>query len=221
VAQPTLGRIAGDLFATGLLVHDAADSQRPDAQVLRAQVLQLLDAFVKHPAAQAAPQDEVDAARFALVAWLDETLGKSDWSGRTQWEASLLQLEQYNTNRAGNEFFQRLAALRPDQNAAREVYFLCLALGFGGQYTGHEAERLAIMQQQYELLRAAHRARDVTSLTPLAPPAYELEIDIEPPSRRGLLTIVLGWSLVAALVFGALWGLLYWQAMQVPIPEGM
>lgn len=221
MAQPTLGRIAGDLFATGLLVHDAPESQRPDPQVLRAQVLQLLDAFVKHPGAQQVPQDEVDAARFALVAWIDETLGKSDWSGRAQWEASLLQLEQYNTNRAGNEFFQRLAALRPDQNHAREIYFLCLALGFGGQYTGHEAERLSIMQQQYELLRAAHRARDVSAMVPLAPPAYDLEIDIEPPSRRGLLSIVLGWGIVAAIVFGTLWGLLYWQAMQVPLPGGV
>ena len=221
MGDQSLGRIAGNFLASGLLVQSSASSTLPAADALRNQFLGLLDQFSKHPDAARCPPDEVELARFALVAWLDEVVGSAEWPGSEQWNSELLQLQLYRTNRAGNEFYERLAAMRPDQNDAREIYFLCLALGFQGQYAGHEGDRQAILRQQYEMLRAAGRARDSAALAPLAPSAYEVDIELEPRKRRGLLTLVLGWSGIAAVTFGALWGALYWMAQGVPLPPGM
>src|SRR5262249_45923540 len=79
--------------------------------------------------------EDYQDALFAVVAWVDETIIKcSDWVHHRQWKANPLQLEKYGTRNAGEELFERLARLRLDQKGIREVYYLCLSLGFHGQY---------------------------------------------------------------------------------------
>jgi len=216
----SLGRIAGDLFACVQLFGEALDAQRPSVPALRNQILSLLDAFAKNPYAQQVPADEVEEARFALVAWADETILRSNWSGREDWLRELLQLQLFRTNRAGDEFYDHLARLRPDQHHAREVYFLCLALGFEGRYAGHDAERAELMRQQFELLRVSGHALDVATVTPLAPSAYELEIHVRGGAGKRLWPVLATWIGGATGVFALLWVLLRWLAAGVPVPPG-
>jgi type VI secretion system protein ImpK len=216
----SLGRIAGDLLAYVQLFGEAADAQRPSAPALRNQILSLLDAFAKDPHAQQIPADEVEEARFALVAWADETILRSSWSGREDWLRDLLQLQLFRTNRAGDEFYDHLARLRADQHHAREIYYLCLALGFEGRYAGHDAERAELMRQQFELLRASGHALDLATVTPLAPPAYELAIHVRGRGGKRLWPVLLAWIGAAAAVFGLLWVSLRWLAAGVPAPPG-
>ena len=114
------GRLASDFIGAALLFREAPEEHRPDPSALRNHLLALLDGFMRHPAAQAIPE-EAEEARFALVAMADEMIIVSGWSGSEQWRKDSLQLAMYRTNRAGDEFYDHLAKLRPDQNQAREV----------------------------------------------------------------------------------------------------
>ncbi len=128
--------------------------------------------------------------------------------------------ELFRTNRAGDEFYDHLARLRADQHHAREIYYLCLALGFEGRYAGHDAERAELMRQQFELLRASGHALDLATVTPLAPPAYELAIHVRGRGGKRLWPVLLAWIGAAAAVFGLLWVSLRWLAAGVPAPPG-
>jgi type VI secretion system protein ImpK len=220
VSQPHLGRIAGDFIATVLLFESAPEAQRPESGVLRSRLLGALDQIAKHPGMQAIPADEFEQARFALVVWADEVVLRSEWRGRDEWFQDTLQLQLFRTNRGGNEFYERLELLRPEQNHAREIYFLCLCMGFEGQWAGHEPERRQIIQQQYEILRASGHAVEIAAASPLAPPAYDLEIDVGDGGGRGLSRIFLSWTGAALAIFGALWLILIWASSRMPTPPG-
>lgn len=77
---------------------------------------------------------EVDDALYAVVAWADEMLLAAAWDGAAQWQRHLLQRRYFDVHTAGVGFFERLDRLGAQQNDVREVYFLCLGLGFGGRY---------------------------------------------------------------------------------------
>ncbi len=74
---------------------------------------------------------------FAVVAWADEILLATPWTGAEEWKRLLLQKRYFNLSSAGVEFFTRLEALGAQQLAVREVYFFCLSMGFAGRY-GHD-----------------------------------------------------------------------------------
>jgi type VI secretion system protein ImpK len=80
------------------------------------------------------PRDEYDQARFALCAWVDEAILGSSWQHKNRWLNDQLQRLHYNTTDAGEEFFERLSNIGLHQRDVREVYYLCLALGFSGRY---------------------------------------------------------------------------------------
>jgi type VI secretion system protein ImpK len=78
--------------------------------------------------------EDFNAARFAVTAWVDEELLRSPWRDKKGWPSEKLQRVYYNTNNAGEEFFQRLNEIAPDRKDVLEVYAACLALGFRGRY---------------------------------------------------------------------------------------
>ncbi len=73
-------------------------------------------------------------ALFAVCAWIDESILCSSWPERAKWGQQQLQRIYFNTTRAGEEFFTRLAALDEGAKSVREVYDYCLALGFKGRF---------------------------------------------------------------------------------------
>jgi type IV/VI secretion system ImpK/VasF family protein len=75
--------------------------------------------------------EQADGAAFAVAAWIDEIMARNP----TWLTGSIpLQVTMFNTNNAGNEFFQHLSALKQDQDELREVYYHALLCGFVGQY---------------------------------------------------------------------------------------
>jgi type VI secretion system protein ImpK len=207
-------------MATVLLVAESPAEQSVDPSQLRAQLLDQLSAIGSHPVAVSLEAQEFDDARFALVAWADEIVQASHWPGRDQWGQDLLQQQLFRTNRGGDEFYERLGRLRPDQNAARHIYFLCLVLGFEGQLVGEDAQLRALIQQQYDFLRAAGQAKDLLSMEVLSPEAYQVEVHLEPPSSGTLLRVLLQWGGGALLLLLLLWGVLSLFAVRVPLPPG-
>ena len=205
----SLGRAAGDLFTFVQLFRDAPDTARPPIEQLKPQIQKLLDAAIRSPAAATLDPQEVEAARFALVAWIDETILSSSWSGRDRWGAELLQMEIFRTNTGGDEFYQRLNALAPNENQAREVFYLCLVSGFEGAMYDQASERQALKAELYETLRVAGLAKDVSSERYLSSGAYNLAIEVSGSTARGVGPAVFAWFGGTALAFGlfvlALW----------------
>lgn len=91
------------------------------------------------------PPEDGDSALFAVVAWVDETIMNSRWEHREKWQRELLQRKLYNITDAGEKFFERLNAIGSHQTDVREVYYLCLAMGFKGQYC-HQGDEVLIDQ---------------------------------------------------------------------------
>ena len=216
----SLARLCGDLIGYVQVFAEAPNQRRPSAVELRGQIMRLLDGIAKHPDGQGIPQDELDEARFALVAWTDEMILRSNWPARDEWLQDLLQIQLYRTNRAGEEFYEHLERLRPDQNHARAVYFLCLALSFEGRYASSPAERAQIMRQQHDMLRVAGHAADVATTSPLAPPAYQLAIRVTGGGGRAVWPIVVTWLAGALGVVVLGWALLRYFAYHVAAPPG-
>ncbi len=221
MASPRLPRIAGELFGSMALFQRAPERERPSVPALRSHLLGLLEAIAKDPRSQAIPHSDLEEARFALVAWMDEVVLRSDWSGRDAWEREPLQLQLFRTNRAGDEFYEHLERLAPGQTAAREIYFFCLALGFEGGYVGHDADRRALMVRHYEMLRVAGCALDAASEEYLSPGAYDVAIFLPRAAGASLWPRLLLLGAVVGAVLGLFWVVLYFTAGRVALPPGV
>jgi type IV/VI secretion system ImpK/VasF family protein len=219
VRRPT--RAARDLAAF-VSAFGAGDAGRElSASALNNQLLGMLDRFAKSDDLAELQPDDVNECRFALVAWIDEVIHRSNWPGRAEWAAEPLQKRLYRTSRAGNEFYEHLQRLRPDQLRVREIYLLVLTLGFEGQYSDQPAERRALIAHQYETLRAARVVLESDREPSLTPSAYELEIDL--PARGGgqLVRTLVGIAVGLVVIYAAGWITLYFVAASVPLPRGM
>jgi type VI secretion system protein ImpK len=218
--EADLVRAASEIFSAVLLFQAAPESQRPALGALRSQLLALLDDFAKSSAAQQARAADLEEARFALVAWIDETVNVAGWASSAEWERDPLQLQLFGTTRAGVEFFEHLDKLRPENADALTVYFYCLALGFRGTYAGREGDRQHILRRTHEKLRKVERALDLAREKRLTPAAYK--VDIELAGRRGsrLLRGLLWVAAGTLVVFTVLWGVLTLFAFRVPLPGG-
>lgn len=104
------------------------------ADSLRQQVFELLRTFVTRCRDAGIPDTETAEARYAIVAFVDDQVLKSDWPGRAEWQNSPLQLHFFREFAAGENFFHRMRGLtqRQEPMFALEVYYLCLSLGFVG-----------------------------------------------------------------------------------------
>jgi len=120
-----------DVAAYVVQFRQTALDQTQTFAPVQARVMALLSA--SRTAAAGYSEEDYDEARFAVCAWIDEALTSAAWSGQADWHDSPLQLKFYQTRDAGAQFFERLERLTPRQDPVREVYYLCLALGFKGR----------------------------------------------------------------------------------------
>jgi type VI secretion system protein ImpK len=114
------------------------------------------------------PPRQVQDVKFALVAFLDETVlsPQNNFPYREEWERKPLQLEYFKEHLAGVKFFERLDRMLADIEAEAdvvEVYYLCLLLGFKGKYNIYllEGELKGVVENVAEKLRQIDRLRPV------------------------------------------------------------
>jgi type VI secretion system protein ImpK len=119
---------------------------------------------------------EIDDARYALIAFLDEAIQRSDDPNKSAW--SPLQAKMYAQAVAGEGVFDRLKTLRtrrdsPDLADVLEIYYLCFLLGYEGRYAAAEHEKLeALMddlREQIERLRGPQPPLSPEGAFPLQP----------------------------------------------------
>lgn len=127
---------------TAYFMRSVAHRQQPFEQV-QADIRRLLsESEVRSRQCEASPED-FDLARFAVCAWVDEMILASDWRHRDRWQREQLQRIYYHTADAGEQFFERLNNLGFQHRDVRELYYLCMSLGFMGKYI-HEGDEFLL-----------------------------------------------------------------------------
>lgn len=109
-------------------------SKQPPFDQVKADIRRLLSESESRCGGGAFSQEDYDLARFAICTWIDEAFLGSSWKEKNRWQGEQLQRVYYNTTDGGEIFFERLNSLGPHQRDVREVYYLCLAMGFIGRY---------------------------------------------------------------------------------------
>lgn len=157
------------------------------------------------------PADIFESAKFAVVAYIDELLLCSDWEKKSEWQHEPLQRVYFNTTSAGAEFYDRLNVLNkfgPDRDV-REVYALCLGLGFRGKYFRGEDRKAYedVKAFNLSLLLPDEAQRNIDSAT-LFPFAYKGHSDAKKDGykpRLSIYPILIGVPVVVVVVMTLLY----------------
>jgi type VI secretion system protein ImpK len=84
-------------------------------------------------------------AQYIMVSLADETFINLNWHGKEEWEDNLLESLIYNTQDAGDKFFENLDHFLENTGAQgvdmASLYLISLGLGFKGKYRGTETEK--------------------------------------------------------------------------------
>jgi len=154
--------------------------------------------------------EDYDQARFAVCAWIDEAILSSPWKEKLNWQKQQLQRIYYNTTDAGELFFERLNSLGLHQRDVREVYYLCLAMGFTGRYIQEGDQYLLDQLRASNLKLLLGSSVELPSLerAELFPGAYPPETaEAEPIKAKGGLSM---FTIIAGAAPVVLFGVLYW-----------
>lgn len=178
----------------------------------------LLDAARRDALASGKRPEQIQQALFAVTAWFDEIITRNpSW-----WHAATpLQVTLFNTNNAGNEFFDHLAALGSGDDEVREIYYHALLLGFVGQYyyengdTGELGRLKDLHARQLPVAPAAlHTLRDI----PITPQPYADKDPSGPRYPRQWDRMLLRAGAIAALLIPLAY--LAWIFLSVPQDTG-
>lgn len=167
----------------------SVNTKQPQYEQVKADIMRLIsechDKFEK----SSFPQDDYDLARFAVFAWIDEVILGSSWEHKKQWQKDLLQRIYFQTTDAGEIFFDRLNTIGPHQKDVREVYFLCMEMGFTGRYCREGDEFLLDQLKISNLKLLTGSSVGIPSLekTELFPEAYPAEIAEAATGKKGKL----------------------------------
>lgn len=190
-----------ELLALGARLPQSSNLAPP--QELRQRILTALDTMVGRGRARGYPDSELAEARYALVAFLDEQINKSNWPGRNEWMGQPLQLELYREYTAGENFFKRMRVLvqQGQFSPALEVYYLCMLLGFRGAYGASGDTRTLSGFSDGARQRLTQAWPQTAKLAPRAEPPDRLAS--RRTSHAPLIAIIVGSLVVAlAVMFG-------------------
>jgi type VI secretion system protein ImpK len=183
--------------------------KQPPYEQVKADILRLLSQSESYVKKGLFAQEDYNLARFAVCAWVDEAILNSSWAHKNQWQKEQLQRLFYQTTDAGEEFFEKLNSLGLHQREIREVYYLCLALGFTGRFIkpGDETLLEQLKSSNLKILLGSSVGLPSLANTELFPEAYPLQKEAQAYAKQKwqfpILPIV---ALVGPAVF---FGLLY------------
>lgn len=123
-------------------------STPPGEEELMERVTAFLADFERDAKKLRAEGDDIEAAKYAYCAALDEIILASQFPLRAAWERRPLQLALFGDQLAGEHFFDRLEQLRGKGGTrlqALQVFHMCLLLGFQGKHALDGGDKLAYM----------------------------------------------------------------------------
>jgi type VI secretion system protein ImpK len=183
-------------------------ARQPAADQVKADIDRLVSQADARLQGKGIPKEDCDHARFAIFAWVDEVILNSPWNEKGQWQRQQLQRVHFQTADAGEIFFERLNTLGPHQNYVREVYYLCLAMGFTGRYV-HEGDDFLLEQlrtSNLKVLMGSSVGLPALDKGELFAEAYPRQADQLKPQqrRRGLSPVTLLGIALPVVLYGAL-----------------
>jgi len=124
------------LLSTRSLIPMLSANTGQDAEAVKNKLVNLLEEAQRAVKANDYSEYQAEAALFPVVAYIDEMILTSDWQEKGRWQQHSLQRHFFDTTNAGREFFERLNKLnrQGDDRSIREVFLLCLGIGYKGQY---------------------------------------------------------------------------------------
>jgi len=132
-------------YALFMLKNGSGPQENAEFQ---ARMTRFLDDFGRNARRKGASADDIDAAKYAFAAAVDEIILRSTYAIRDSWELKPLQLTLFGDQLAGENFFNRLEQLRShgaEHLEALEVFHMCLLLGFQGRYILEGSEKLGYL----------------------------------------------------------------------------
>jgi type VI secretion system protein ImpK len=141
----------------------------------------------------------VSSAQFPVVAFIDELILCSKWTQKGRWQKESLQRKFYSTTNIGAEFYSKLNELSkhgPDESV-REVYVLCLGLGFKGKYFSNDDRRALEDVKTFNLgLLLPQRTIEAATLFPTAYSGHTREGSSRFKTRLNIIPYVIGLPVV-------------------------
>jgi type VI secretion system protein ImpK len=124
------------LLTTRQLVPMLTTDSEQDVAEVKDSLTLLLDQSRDNIVTQGLSENQALSALFAIVSYIDEMILTSNWCNKSKWQQISLQRHYFDTTNAGREFFERLNKLnrQGEDRSVREVFLLCLGLGYKGQY---------------------------------------------------------------------------------------
>jgi type VI secretion system protein ImpK len=165
----------------------SVDAKQPPYEAVKSEVDRLITDSWRRSEKGGVPSEDYNLARFAVFAWIDEAILNSRWKERGRWQGELLQRIHYQTTDAGELFYDRLNTVNLQQRDVREVYYLCLAMGFTGRHC-HPGDEFLLGQlrsSNLKLLTGASVAPPPLDRTVLFPDAYTDPGKKEFPQSKG------------------------------------
>lgn len=160
---------------------------------------------------------EWELARYALVAWIDEVLVDTPWSGREWWSNNVLEVHEFNTRLCHQQFYVRSReATTLTSRDALEVFYDCVILGFRGLYrdpsSGRDlAERLNLPP---DLAEWASQAALSVRLGQGRPPITEARRELvgAPPLKTRTSVVWHGLGVIMLLICNAVYFLVFFSS---------
>lgn len=96
--------------------------------------------------------EEWNHAKYALVAWAEDSLKEAPWHGSEYFVMNSLEFETFGTREYHTQFYTRAKEAAAAQALdALETYYICVVLGFRGLYAEAGEEELAPFLQDLDL----------------------------------------------------------------------
>lgn len=198
-----------DMIAYMAYMMKTLDDRHPPLQQVKNDIQRMISESEHCSEKAKFSREDYDLARFAVFAWIDETILSSSWNEKNRWQGEQLQLTYFKTSEAGEIFFDKLNAIGPHQRDVREVFYLCLALGFQGRYCREGDEFLLDQVKTSNLKLLTGSSVGIPSLErgEIFPEAYVRDIQQAEPSRSGwgrLSFLTISLIVFPFLLFGGL-----------------
>jgi type VI secretion system protein ImpK len=198
-----------ETIAYVIYFQKTASVKQPPFEQVKADIMRLLTQSEHCVKKGFFSQEDYDQARFVICAWIDEAILNSGWQQKNQWQKEQLQRLYYQTTDAGEEVFERLNNLGIHQRDVREVYYLCLALGFMGRYC-HKGDEYLLEQLKASNLKILLGSSvgipqlEQTELFPEAFPSQPVEVKTH-KRRLALSTMTIIGLISPVVIFGILY----------------
>jgi type VI secretion system protein ImpK len=159
-----VNEVTKEVFNALAQIRRADDRSQPMPEMLYQRMRSFIDRAMRRASELGFSQQDVQDIGYALVGLTDELVMSKGGELRDYWLPRSLQLQLFNTNIAGEGFFNNLQNIRhdPSRMEVLKVYYLCLLFGFQGQYRvrGGEIELASIIEDVGASLSRAGMIRE-------------------------------------------------------------